>query len=385
MQSVDETKAALAKELAEEELKEQESLPKSSESNTPEVPLPKVVSAEDQVSSSVSTDLELGSDGRPLHEPEGNIFLTDSHESDKNTKKILTGLQREMPSRFQDRSLLLEDLKELGMAGELSDDSQHLTMAFEDVHRLVTTMRMAEVILNERVQNSRKKAKINRIKTQLIFSHPNPFDALESDDSDDDESDDSFPTPALLCSSTPSPILADSGATHVLLRESVLPSLSHLIHSATLQPMPFTLPNGSTLTAQSGGHLHFPRLPFPVPFWSAPDSVLAHSLFAISSLLQASGSCLHTPTTLSIYAPGDPTPVLVGSKRASENVWRIHIPPPPPPQPPDEHPHAHPPFPLISVLSINQPHRSSHLQPKRCCVYHLCLPLPWLPFQHHPP
>ncbi len=116
--------------------------------------------------SSVSTKLELGSDGRPLHEPEGSIFPNNSHESDKTAKKLLTGLQREMTSRFQDRPLLLEDLKGLGMAGILSDDGQHLTMAFEDVHRLVTAMRMAEAILNERVQNSRK-AKIAQIKTQL--------------------------------------------------------------------------------------------------------------------------------------------------------------------------------------------------------------------------
>jgi hypothetical protein len=86
MQSIEETNAALAKELAEEGLKEQESLTKSGESNAPEVPLPKVVSAEDQVSSSVSAELELGPDGRPLHKPEGNIFPTDSHESDKNAK-----------------------------------------------------------------------------------------------------------------------------------------------------------------------------------------------------------------------------------------------------------------------------------------------------------
>ena len=56
------------------------------------------------------------------------------------------------------------------MAGDLSDDGQHLTMAFEDVHRLVTAMRMAEAILNERVQNSRK-AKIAQIKTQLEAEH----------------------------------------------------------------------------------------------------------------------------------------------------------------------------------------------------------------------
>ncbi len=64
------------------------------------------------------------------------------------------------------------------MAGELSDDSQHLTMAFEDIHRLVTTMRIAEIILNERVQNSRK-AKIDRIKAQLDAEHcPNMFALL---------------------------------------------------------------------------------------------------------------------------------------------------------------------------------------------------------------
>ncbi len=130
------------------------------------------------MSSSVSTKLKLGSDGRPLREPEGNIFVpADFHESDKNAKQTLAGLHREMTSRFQDRSLLLEDVKELGMAGELSDDSQHLTMAFEDVHRLVTTMQMAEVILNERVQNSRK-AKINRIKTQLDAEHCPNMSAL---------------------------------------------------------------------------------------------------------------------------------------------------------------------------------------------------------------
>jgi hypothetical protein len=63
------------------------------------------------------------------------------------------------------------------MAGDLSDDGQHLTMAFEDVHRLVTTMRMAEVILNERVQNSRK-VKIARIKTQLDAEHCPNMSAL---------------------------------------------------------------------------------------------------------------------------------------------------------------------------------------------------------------
>ncbi len=163
----------LAQEHAEEELKEQGLLPTSSEPKAPEVPFSTSVSVEDQLGSSASTELEFGSDGRPLHEPEGSIFPTNSHESDKTVKKLLTGLHREANSRFQDRSLLLEDLKGLGMAGDLSDDGQFVTMSFEDVHRLVTTMRMAEIILNERVQNNRK-VKIAQIKTQLDAEHCPP-------------------------------------------------------------------------------------------------------------------------------------------------------------------------------------------------------------------
>ncbi len=63
MLSVEETNAMLAAELAEEERKEQGLPPTSSEPKAPEVPLSKSVSAEDQVRSSASTELEFGSDG----------------------------------------------------------------------------------------------------------------------------------------------------------------------------------------------------------------------------------------------------------------------------------------------------------------------------------
>jgi hypothetical protein len=52
------------------------------------------------------------------------------------------------------------------MFGELSEDHDYVTMPFEDVHRLITTMRMVNVILNERVQ-ARRRAKLNEIKDQL--------------------------------------------------------------------------------------------------------------------------------------------------------------------------------------------------------------------------
>ncbi len=93
IQTVEETNAALAKELEDDARREQESLPQSGGSKPPEVPPPKAVSDEDQVGSSATPELVFGSDGRPLYEPEGSIFHTDSHESDKIVKKTLNGFR----------------------------------------------------------------------------------------------------------------------------------------------------------------------------------------------------------------------------------------------------------------------------------------------------
>jgi hypothetical protein len=83
-------------------------------------------------------------------------------KTDERAQKILGNLQRVRETRVQNRPLILEDLKELGMYGELSDD--------QDVHRLVTTMKMANVILNERVKD-RRRAKIDEIRKELDAEH----------------------------------------------------------------------------------------------------------------------------------------------------------------------------------------------------------------------
>jgi hypothetical protein len=125
----------------------------------------------------VSNGTTIGSDGRPLREPEGTYFPADSHETDENARKFLTKLKRDSKKRIENPPLLLDDLRELGMYGELSEDQCHVTMPFEDVHRLVTTMRMAEIILNERIQNKRK-AKLELLKAQLNASNCNNMPAL---------------------------------------------------------------------------------------------------------------------------------------------------------------------------------------------------------------
>ncbi len=65
------------------------------------------------------------------------------------------------------------------MFGGLSDDGHYIDSPFQDVHRLVTTMKMAEVILNERIQ-VRRKAKFDSIKVQLDAEHcPNMPELLK--------------------------------------------------------------------------------------------------------------------------------------------------------------------------------------------------------------
>jgi hypothetical protein len=90
------------KELEDDARREQESLPQSGESKPPEAPPPKAKSDQDQVGSRAFPELAFGSDGRPLHEPAESIFPTNSHESDKIAKKLLTGLEWEVSSRIQD-------------------------------------------------------------------------------------------------------------------------------------------------------------------------------------------------------------------------------------------------------------------------------------------
>jgi hypothetical protein len=115
------------------------------------------------------------------HSGQGKAFVPllppNCQETDDHAQKILDNLQRGRESRIQNHSLIIDDLKELGMFGELSEDHDYVTMPFEDVHHLVTTMRMANVILNECVQ-ARRRAKLNEIKDQLDAEHCPNMQAL---------------------------------------------------------------------------------------------------------------------------------------------------------------------------------------------------------------
>ena len=97
---------------------------------------------------------------------------------DSRAKKVLRELGRLRDSRTHNPPLLLDDLKGLGMVGELSEDSKFVTLSFEDCHRLVMTMRMTELILNDTVHQCHRHDKIARIKSQLDAEHCPDMPAL---------------------------------------------------------------------------------------------------------------------------------------------------------------------------------------------------------------
>ena len=166
MLSVEESNAVLEREFAQQSSQAADPPPPQGESEASDELLQSSSAAAEKTEEIVSDGAAVGSDGRPLLDPKGSYFPDDSHETDKNASKFLIKTSRDSDKRTENPSLLLEDLRGLGMYDELHEDQGHVTMPFQDVHRLVTTMRMAEVILNERIQN-RRKAKLDLLTAQL--------------------------------------------------------------------------------------------------------------------------------------------------------------------------------------------------------------------------
>ncbi len=114
-------------------------------------------------------------EGLPLDQlnafPAGVARPPTDTDKDARAKRDLNDLNWHQASR------LLDDLNELGMVGELSDDHKFINMSFGDVNRLVMTMRMVELILNDRVHADRKE-KIEHIKPQLDAEHCPDMTAL---------------------------------------------------------------------------------------------------------------------------------------------------------------------------------------------------------------
>ena len=172
------------------------------------------------------------------------------------------------------------------------------------------------------------------------FSHVNAFSCLSDPDSDSEsDTDADFPphlptvshlhhAPPLLPSKTtpaPTPLIADTGCTGVLLQQCNFPSLSLFFTPKPLPCIPFTLPDRSILSVGGPSHitgeLTLPHKKSPISCYFLPDSSLSHSLVGISTLLRPHGHAVFNSTSVFLFdTPTSPLPFLTGKKHLSSEV-----------------------------------------------------------------
>ncbi len=122
MLSIEETNAMLENEFAQQGLKAEELPPKEGESKALNEPMQTSSITADK-SEEIAPDVSaFGSDQRPLRETPGKLLPSDSHETDQNAENFLTKITRDSKKRKENPPLLLDDLRELGMYGEFSED-----------------------------------------------------------------------------------------------------------------------------------------------------------------------------------------------------------------------------------------------------------------------
>jgi hypothetical protein len=139
VRSVEETTAAITAEQEREETAN--SLPQGDKSATFETSNQSSSSENMVRSQDLSDDRSEDLGNRAARSGQDvSLMPPNCQATDDNAQKILDNLQSGRESRIQNHSLMINDLKELGMFGELSEDHDYVTMPFEDVHRLVTTM-----------------------------------------------------------------------------------------------------------------------------------------------------------------------------------------------------------------------------------------------------
>ena len=137
--------------------------------------------------------------------------------------------------------------------------------------------------------------------------------------------------------SPPSPLIADTGCTGVLLQLCNFPSLRPFFSPKPLPCLPFTLPDRSILSVGGPSHitgeLSFPHKVSPISCYFLPDSALSHSLVGISPLLRPNGHALFTNTSVFLFdTPTSSLPFLTGTKAPSSDLWFFTVPPAPIPR-----------------------------------------------------
>ena len=117
--------------------------------------------------------------------------------------------------------------------------------------------------------------------------------------------------------------IADTGATHVLLRSSA----AHVLHEVIPhQSFQVTLPNGELIAATHKGQLHLAGSSLSVPAYVFPDHLLQHNLLGISPFCRQGCTAIFSATEVKIMLRD--TIILCGTKDAVDPLWLIDLSPP---------------------------------------------------------
>ena len=114
---------------------------------------------------------------------------------------------------------------------------------------------------------------------------------------------------------------------------SNLPCLTPFFTPHPLPLVPFTLPDGSSLSAGGPTHvtgsLAFPNKQSPVSCYFLPASDLSHSLFGVSPLIRPHGHAIFTNLSCSFFdSPTSTFPFLTGRKTDDSDLWHLSVPHP---------------------------------------------------------
>jgi hypothetical protein len=113
---------------------------------------------------------------------------------------------------------------------------------------------------------------------------------------------------------------ADTGSSHILLRESDAHTLSNIRSNDSIR---VSLPNGEIITSSKSGDLSLPHLDATLTAHIFPNDKLGTSLISISELCNQ--GCVATFTTDNGNTK-DGNTVLQSSKLSADSLWHVHLP-----------------------------------------------------------
>ena len=128
---------------------------------------------------------------------------------------------------------------------------------------------------------------------------------------------------ALSSSATPQSQLpcADTGSSHILLRETDALHLSNVCHNS---PIRVLLPNGDTISSSSTGDLWLSHLPAPLTAHIFPDETLGTSLISISELCNNGFVAIFISNAVHVTNEG--FTLLHQDKDPADSLWTISLP-----------------------------------------------------------